>query len=108
METLAAYASRIAPVIDRVHEDMHRAAAPSFRATVTDRPPHTGLLITLRFVLLREEPVDESTFHLAVRYQAPEAVSQAVSDLVDIDFSPPARCPLRDHATSQDISRNAV
>lgn len=83
-DALAEYAAATAVVIDRVHAGLHRASAPVFRAAIdgTDlTPPHRGLLLTLRYALLRG-PMTRSAVRLAVRYQPAVEIEEAVDELV--------------------------
>lgn len=83
--TAEEFAAAIAPVIDGVHARLHELSAPVGRAAIDrldQRPPHPGLLITLRFRLLGG-PVPVSALLLSVRYSPVDTVHRATSELVD-------------------------
>ncbi len=77
------FAALVAPAVDRVHRGVHDRSAGHAGAQRLRRHgvPHPGLLITLRFVLLRG-PMDRAAFPLALRYDPPGDVLRAVDELV--------------------------
>lgn len=83
--TAEAFAAAIAPIIDGVHRRLHDLSAPAGRAVIDRldrRPPHVGILITLRFRLLGG-PVPVSAVLLSARYSPAGNVHRATSELVD-------------------------
>ena len=76
------FAAIVAPAVDRVHAGVHqRSRARGADLARRHGVQHPGLLITLRFVLLRGA-LARAAFPLAVRYVPVESVLHAVDDLV--------------------------
>jgi hypothetical protein len=81
------YAAEVAPEIDRVHAGFHQQAAAAYRQSGLERPPHAGILISLRFVLADpSRPLPLSVVKPAFRYSAPEEVASAVAELAGADW----------------------
>lgn len=81
------YAAEVAPLIDRVHAGFHQQAAAVFRQRGLERPPHAGILITLRFALADpDRTLPMPVVKLAFRYLAPEDIATALAELADADW----------------------
>jgi hypothetical protein len=89
------YAEHIAPLVDRVHAAAHDLARVNGAADLVrgHALPHVGLLITLRFVLLRG-PLPRDAFPLADRYSPAASTAAAVDDLMAAGHLRPDPAPL--------------